>query len=278
MENTNNLTLDTVVKYNMKGGSVEQLPLRQLLDTGVFGSEEELYFNTNLFIKSGRAFVVNTKNPLEEMADNVARELLAVNKSKDIQEEHKQRLHHGQDRRGTYQEVQFPAKTLLHAQEMMQSIMRNFNIDQSKLGINMMGNDIIVIVKDCPVATFPKIDRAFGFKRATDAVTGTVEKTANSLVNTTDLVLNDLAVPVAKTVIGTSAKVAKSLVGLTAKLGGIFVGEITKSGKQCVNEIKQDGYIAEAKGEVQETIHSVRRSMGGSMSFGLGGGGQIVNN
>ena len=89
----------------------------------------------------------------------------------------------------------------------------------------------------------------------------------------TDMTLNNVAVPVAKTAIGTSAKVAKSLFGFGAKLAGIAVGEVTKATKQCVTEIKNDGYIAQAKGEVIDGVHAMKRTFGGT---GFGGGGGII--
>ena len=152
--------------------------------------------------------------------------------------------------------------------------MRNFNLKQEQLGVEMQGTSILVTITNCPVKTYGSIERAFGFKRATEAISGVVDKTAKTAINVTDMTLNNVAVPVAKTAIGTSAKVAKSLFGFGAKLAGIAVGEVTKATKQCVDEIKNDGYIAEAKGEVIDGVHSMRRVFGNT-SFG-GNGGVII--
>ena len=141
----------------------------------------------------------------------------------------------------------------------------------------MKGNKILVTITNCPIKTYASIERAFGFKRATEAVSGAVEKTANTVLNATDMTVNNIAVPVAKTAISTTAKVAKSLFGLGAKLGGIAVGEVVKSVKACATEIKNDGYIAEAKGEVVEGMHTVKKAINNS-SFGnkTSGGGVII--
>ena len=138
----------------------------------------------------------------------------------------------------------------------------------------MKGNNILVTITNCPIKTYASIERMLGFKRVTEAVSGTVDKTAKTVVNATDMTINNIAVPVAKTAISTTTKVAKSIFGLGAKLGGIAIGEITKATKQCVNEIKNDSYIIEAKGEVTSGIHSIKRTFS-NRSFG-GGAGVII--
>ena len=85
------------------------------------------------------------------------------------------------------------------------------------------------------------------------------------------MTLNSVAVPVAKTAIATTTKVAKSLFGFGAKLGGIAIGEVVRSSKQCIDEIKNDGYIAEAKGEVIDATHSIRRTFSNRSNNSRGG-------
>lgn len=268
-----NLTMETVIDFKMKG-AVERLCLKDLYNEELHGTVEDFFAFVEAWIMTGRAIIVDTRDEATKIADQIAKELMTVKKGKQIEQDRVEKANYGQNRLGVHKKVGFPAKSLLDAQEMHQSLMRNFNLSADQLGIEMKGKDILVTITDCPVKTYSSIERIFGFKRASEAVSGAVDKTAKTAINVTDMTLNNVAVPVAKTAIGTTAKVAKSLFGFGAKLGGIAIGEITKATKQCVEEIKTDGYIAEAKGEVQSGIHSVRRALGNT-SFG-GNGGVIM--
>lgn len=272
MEVLNNieLTMDTVVEFNFKNGS-ERAKLGDLYNPQDYANVEELYTFVGAWLRTGRAKIINTKSREEQIADKIAEELLRVEEGNVIAQDRVDRLHYNDDSHGIYKKVGFPAKTLLYAQEMVQQLIRNFNLSQDQLGIEMKGTKVMVTITDCPIKTYANIERVFGIKRATEAVSGAVEKTANAAVNVTDMTINSLAVPVAKTAIGTTAKIGKSLVGLGAKLGGILVGEVTKNAKQCCNEIKSDGYIAEAVGEVQDGIHTMRRAIGNTNFGGYGG-------
>lgn len=263
--------MDTIINFKFKG-TTERVKLSDMYDEEKYGDVEEFFAFIQAWIHTGRASIVEPNKTREElMADAIAEELMAVQKGKAIEEDRIQRANYKQGANGYYNKVGFPAKSLLDAQEMHQTLMRNFHIDQEQLGVEMKGTQVIVTISNCPVKTYSAIERTFGFKRATEAVSGVVDKTAKTAINVTDMTLNNVAVPVAKTAISTTAKVAKSLFGFGAKLGGIAVGEITKASKQCVNEIKNDGYIAEARGEVIDGIHSMKRAFGNT-SFGGNGG------
>lgn len=267
-----NLSLDTLVEFNLKN-SVERTVLKELYEGGAYSSEEELFNLVAAWIHTGRAKIIDQRTREEKIADQIASELLAVDKGKTIEQDRVDRVHYNDGSHGFYKKVGFPAKTLLYAQEMHQQLIRNFNIRPDQLGVQMENGQVLVTITECPIKVYCQIERAFGIKRATETVTNTVEKTANGLVNATDLTINTLAIPVAKTAIGTTTKVAKSLVGLGAKLGGILVGEVVKSTKQCCTEIANDGYIAEAKGEVIDGVHTIRRAAG---SLNMGGYGGVV--
>lgn len=269
------LTMETILDFKFKGAS-ERASLKDIYNEDQHGTPEDFFGFIEAWIQTGRAKVVNPNQSREsQMADLIADELMAVKKGKAIEQDRVERANYNQDNHGFYKKVGFQAKTLLDAQEMHQQLMKNFNIKQNQLGVEMQNSKVLVTITDCPVKTYTSIERAFGFKRATEAVSGVVDKTATSVVNTTDMVVNNVAVPVAKTAIGTTTKVAKSLFGFGAKLAGIAVGEVTKATKQCVEEIKNDGYIAEAKGEVVDGMHSMRRAFGNT-SFG-GNGGIIMD-
>lgn len=268
-----NLTMETIIDLKFKG-SIERLALRDFYKPDIHGDEEDFISLIEAWIQTGRATIVETrKSKYEQMADAVVEELKAVERGKTLEQDRTQRINYNQGAHGYHSKVAFPAKTLLDAQEMHQTLIKNFNIVQSQLGVEMKDGAILVTITNCPVKTFSAIERAFGFKRATEAVSGVVEKTANTALNMTDMTLNNVAVPVAKTAIGTTTKVAKSLFGFGAKLAGITVGEVTKATKQCVTEIKNDGYIAQAKGEVIDGVHAVKRTFGAT---GFGGGGGII--
>lgn len=268
MQNT--LTMDTVVDFKFRG-TVERVILSKMYDPELHGTEEDYFSFVDQYIQAGKATIVDTRSEEEKIADQIAREIMQVNRSKTIQEDRVQKETYNQNARGVYGKVGFPAKSLLDAQEMQQMLMKNFYIKQHQLGVESKGSKIIVTITNCPVKTYNSIARTFGMKRATETVAGTVDKTAKTLVSTTDMAINSVAVPVAKTTIGTGAKIAKSLLGFTAKLGGVAVSEIAKATKECVAEVKSDGYLAEARGEVTDGIHSLRRAMNKRAGMGMGG-------
>lgn len=269
----NELTMNTVIDFKMKG-AVERITLADLYNEELHGTHEDFFGFVEAWITTGRARIVDNRDEATKIADQIAKELMAIKKGKAIEQDREDKATYKERTLGTYAKVGFPAKTLLDAQEMHQQLLRNFNLKADQLGVEMKGNKILVTITECPVKTYASIERVFGFKRATEAVSGAVDKTAKTVVNATDMTINSLAVPVAKTAISTTSKVAKSLFGLGAKLGGIAVGELTKATRQCVEEIKNDGYIAEAKGEVTSGIHSIKRSFA-NKNFG-GGSGVII--
>lgn len=265
------LTLQTVIDMKLKGGT-NRVVLADVYNEAIHGELEDFFEFIQAWIHTGRATIVEPNKTQEErMADAIAEELIAVNKAKSIEEDRVQRENYKQASNGTYSKVGFPAKTLLDAQEMHQLLMKNFNIKQQQLGVEMKDGQVVVTITDCPVKTYVAIDRSLGFKRTTETVSGFVDKTAKNAVNITDMTLNTVAVPVAKTAIATTTKVAKSLVGFGAKLSGIAIGEVLRSSKQCIDEIKNDGYIAEAKGEVIDATHSIRRTFSNRNSNSKGG-------
>lgn len=270
-----NLTMASIVDLKFKG-SIERVILNDFYKPEIHGDEDDFLAVIQAWIQTGRATIVEeNKSKYEEMADAIVEELKTVETGKTLEQDRIDRINYNQGAHGYHAKVAFPAKTLLDAQEMHQILIKNFNITQNQLGVEMKDGSTLVTITNCPVKTFASIERAFGFKRATEAVSGVVEKTANTAINVTDMTLNNVAVPVAKTAIGTTTKVAKSLFGFGAKLAGITVGEVTKATKQCVTEIKNDGYIAQAKGEVVDGMHAMKRTFGAT-SFG-GGGGIILD-
>lgn len=264
------LRMDTVIDLKMRG-SVTRTSLGEYYNEELHGTEEDFFALIQAWVHTGRAFIVDTRTKDQKIADSIANEIMAVQEGKAIEEDRIERVNYNQTALGIHKKVGFPAKSLIDAQEMHQVLMRNFNIKQDQLGVEMSNGSTIVTITDCPVKTYVSIERTFGFKRATEFVSGTVDKTAKTAVNAVDMTINTVAVPVAKTAIGTTAKVAKSLFGFGAKLGGIAVGELTKATKQCVTEIKSDGYIAEARGEVIDGMHSIKRAVGNRTSSSFGG-------
>jgi hypothetical protein len=266
------IDMDTMVRFTFKGAE-KITTLKDMYDEDEYGTEEEFFDWIQAWVQTGRAHIVKNQNKEADMADKITEELMHVKKAKAIEEDRIDRQHYNDGNLGYYKKVAFPAKTLLDAQELMQMFMKNFNLKEDQLGVEMKGRDVIVTIEKCPIKTYAKIERALGYKRATEVISDTVDKTAKSIVDVTDMTANNIVVPVAKTAISTTAKVGKGLFGLVAKLGGITVSEVTKATKQCVTEIKNDGYILEARGEVIDGVHAVRRSMDNS-SFG--GRGMII--
>lgn len=268
------LTMETVIDYKFRG-AIERTTLGDFYDEDIHGTTEDYFEFIRAWLVSGRASIVQTnKKKAEQIADNIAQELLTVKQAADIQQDRVERINYSASSRGVYKKVGFPAKTLIDAQEMQQMLMKNYNFKTEDLGILITGNDITVTISNCPVKTYASLERTLGLKRATESIANVVDKTASGVLNTADMALNNVAVPVAKTTIGTTAKAAKSVVGFAAKLGGIFIGEATKATKQCIQEIKTDGYITEARGEVTSGIQSMRRTMG-NKTFG-GARGTII--
>lgn len=271
--NEYNLTMESVVEFDFKKGR-DVCVLKDIYDPAI--DERTFIQSVNSWIRTGRARMPKPIDQTTKIANEIANEIMAVENGKAIEEDRIARANYNQGSHGYYGKVGFPAKTLLHAQEMHQQLMKNFYIKQDQLGVEMQGGSILVTITDCPVKTFASIERVFVAQKVTGAVTNTIDKAAGGLINATDITINSLAVPVAKTAVSTTAKVGKSVVGLAAKLGGILVSEVVKNTKQCCNEIKNDGYIAEAKGEVVDGVHTVRRAIinhtGSSM-----GGGQILS-
>ena len=265
------LTLQTVIDMKLKGGT-NRVVLADVYNKEMHGELEDFFGFIQAWIHTGRAVIVEPNKSQEEiMADAIAEELMSVNRGKSIEEDRAQRENYKQTSNGVYSKVGFVAKTLLDAQEMHQMLMKNFNIKQQQLGVEMKNGQVIVTITDCPVKTYVAIDRSLCFKRTTETVSGFVDKTAKNAVNITDITLNSVAVPVAKTAIATTTKVAKSLFGFGAKIGGIAIGEVVRSSKQCIDEIKNDGYIAEAKGEVIDATHSIRRTFSNRSNNSRGG-------
>lgn len=269
------LTLETTIDLNFKGnhrrGTISEMYCEE-----THGDLEDFLIMVQAWIQTGRCTIIDTRGTDEKEADKVIEELMAVQNGKTIEQDRIQRQNHNQESLGVYGKVGFPAKTLMQAQEMHQIMIKNFNLSPTQLGVEMNEGKVVATVTNCPIKVYIKISRAFGIQRASEAVSGTVDKVANSAVNTADMTINTLAVPVAKTAIGTTAKIAKSLFGLGAKIGGVAVGEFTKNAKQCVTEIQNDAYIAEAKGEVIDGYHAVKRTL--NKNGGLGGGGMILEN
>lgn len=269
------LTMNTIIDMKINGG-IERRILSEMYNPDIYGTEEDFFAFVNAWIQTGRAKVVEpSKSKEAEIADQIADELMQVQKAKEIQQDFKDRMSYNDNKLGVYKKVGFPAKSLIDAQEMHNLIIKHYNISTEQLGVEMQGTNIIVTITNCPAKVYTSLDRMFGVKRAGEAVTTAVHKTANTVLNTADITINSVAAPVAKTAVATTAKVAKSLFGFGAKLAGIAISEVTKATKQCVNEIKNDTAIQEAKGEVMEGVHSVKK-FANSKHFTGGNGGQII--
>ena len=268
------LTMDTLVDFKLKG-AVNRVKLSDIYDEEQYGDHEDFYKMVTAWVQVGMAKIVDLKTEDEKMADKVIKELHTMESARNFEEDHNQRLNYGAESKGVYAKVSFPAKTMLDAQELAQAFMRNFNITKDQIGIEGGLDSIEITIKNCPVKTYNSINRAYGLRRGAEFVGNTIEKTAKGIVNTTDMAINSLATPVAKTAIGTTTKVAKTLIGFTAKIAGMTVGQTVKATKECIQEVKSDGYINEAKAEVMDSIHQIKRTMGNS-SFGSNMGGKII--
>lgn len=267
------LTLETVVDFKLKGG-VQTLKLEEVYDEERYTDLEEFFATIEDWVRAGKAVIRDTRTDREKIADKIADELGAVRRGQNIAQERVEKLNYNSTSHGIYKKVAFPAKTLMDANEFVQMLMRNFGLKQEQLGVEMQGTEILVTISNCPVKTYAKIERAYGIRRGTEAVTNTVQKTADTLTNSADIAVNTLAVPVAKTALGAGGKIAKTLVSCIARVGGIAVTEISRNAKQCTEEIRNDSYIAEAKGEVIDGVHGVRRTF--NKKFNIGAGGIIL--
>lgn len=259
---------NTLVDFHLSRGEIKRVKLGDLVGENKFSVLKDAIAYTENFIQAGRAFVVDTRNQVQTTEDKVFAELTAVNTAKQIESDRRDKVYYRDTVNTQLVKCAFKAKSLFDAQEIMQRLLKNYNIKQENIEIGMKNSNYYVKVVDCPYRIFDKMNRSLAVRNGVEEVAGFVERTADSAVNGTDMVLNDLAVPVAKTAIKTTAKVGKGIVGLVAKLGGIAVAEITRSTKECVNEIRTDGYIAEAKGEVLDGVHSIRRAIGNKTATG----------
>lgn len=267
------LTMETVVTFKMKHGE-ETGPLKDFWNPDNENKIDENQFieSVNAWIQAGRAKINKPIDKAAEIADQIAKELGIVENGEMLYQDIQQRENYNNGSNGYYAKVGFSARTLVEAQEMNQQLIKNFGISQEQIGVEMQNGKVTVTISNCAVKTFARIDRFYAAKKLTGTVTNAVDKTASGLVNTVDIAANTLVVPVAKTAIGTGTKVAKSLFGLGAKLGGILVGETIKATKECSKEIANDAYINIAKGEVVDSIHSVKRAIINKSGSSFGGG------
>ena len=275
MENKYNLTEETKICFNINGGGKQEVLLKDLLASSEIEDREQAMAAVEAFLDTGRATIVEEKTPLEKTIDDIAKELKAVNQSKMIQEDREERFNYKDNQSPIQELVRYKCKSILHAQEIMQMMMKNYSLKPEQIELSSTAEGIYVYVHNIPYKTYEKIDRALGFRDGAEALTNTVERGARGVVNTSELVLNNVGVPVAKTAITTTTKVAKSVVGLGAKLIGIAIGEVTKSSKECINEIRTDGYINEAKGELLDAKHSIAKALN-NRTRTIGGRGEII--
>lgn len=268
---------NTLVDFHLSRGEIKRVKLRDLVGEGRFKTLEEAIAYTSAFIQTGNAFIVDARTSVQSKEDQVFAELTAVNTAKEIKQAREEKVYYRDKiNSATVVNCEFNAKSILDAQEIMQMLLRNYNIPSDNIEMTMTSGKYFVRVTDCPTRIYEKVCFALGAKRGVEEVAGFVERTADTAVNGTDMVLNDLAVPVAKTAIKTTTKVGKSALGLIFKLGGIAVTEVTRSGKQLVAEIKSDGYINEAKGEVLDGVHSIKRAVGKKQAASGNSVGRII--
>lgn len=267
---------NTLVDFHLSRGEVKRVKLGDLVGEGRFKTLEEAIAYTSAFIQTGNAFIVDARTSVQSKEDQVFAELTAVNTAKEIKQAREEKVYYRDKINPTTVNCEFNAKSILDAQEIMQMLLRNYNIPSDNIEMTMTSGKYFVRVTDCPTRIYEKVCFALGAKRGVEEVAGFVERTADTAVNGTDMVLNDLAVPVAKTAIKTTTKVGKSALGLIFKLGGIAVTEVTRSGKQLVAEIKSDGYINEARGEVLDGVHSIKRAVGKKQAASGNSVGRII--
>jgi len=260
--NMNNITNDTKIRFKFGSGIGATMSINDLIANGKFGNDEEVIRAAVYgFLQTGKAVVIESKDPVQAVADKIAEELMAVETAKSIQEDHIERMNFGDTQYGMVKKCRFQCKTIIDATQALQMVMRNYNITKDHISINSDAEGVFLYLENIPQITYVKISKALTVRNVTEAVTNKVEKSANSIVNGGDILLNDVGVPISKVAIGTTAKIAKSILQLGVKLGSIAVGEFTKEGKNCIKEIKEDGYLQVAKGEVIDAGHSIKRAI-----------------
>ena len=260
--NMNNITNDTKIRFKFGSGIGATMSINDLIANGKFGNDEEVIRAAVYgFLQTGKAVVIESKDPVQAVADKIAEELMAVETAKSIQEDHIERMNFGDTQYGMVKKCRFQCKTIIDATQALQMVMRNYNITKDHISINSDAEGVFLYLENIPQITYVKISKALTVRNVTEAVTNKVEKSANSIVNGGDILLNDVGVPISKVAIGTTAKIAKSILQLGVKLGSIAVGEFTKEGKNCIKEIKEDGYLQVAKGEVIDAGHSTKRAI-----------------
>ena len=260
--NMNNITNDTKIRFKFGSGIGATMSINDLIANGKFGNDEEVIRAAVYgFLQTGKAVVIESKDPVQAVADKIAEELMAVETAKSIQEDHIERMNFGDTQYGMVKKCRFQCKTIIDATQALQMVMRNYNITKDHVSINSDAEGVFLYLENIPQITYVKISKALTVRNVTEAVTNKVEKSANSIVNGGDILLNDVGVPISKVAIGTTAKIAKSILQLGVKLGSIAVGEFTKEGKNCIREIKEDGYLQVAKGEVIDAGHSIKRAI-----------------
>lgn len=260
--NMNNITNDTKIRFKFGSGIGATMSINDLIANGKFGNDEEVIRAAVYgFLQTGKAVVIESKDPVQAVADKIAEELMAVETAKSIQEDHIERMNFGDTQYGMVKKCRFQCKTIIDATQALQMVMRNYNITKDHISINSDAEGVFLYLENIPQITYVKISKALTVRNVTEAVTNKVEKSANSIVNGGDILLNDVGVPISKVAIGTIAKIAKSILQLGVKLGSIAVGEFTKEGKNCIREIKEDGYLQVAKGEVIDAGHSIKRAI-----------------
>lgn len=260
--NMNNITNDTKIRFKFGSGIGATMSINDLIANGKFGNDEEVIRAAVYgFLQTGKAVVIESKDPVQAVADKIAEELMAVETAKSIQEDHIERMNFGDAQYGMVKKCRFQCKTIIDATQALQMVMRNYNITKNHISLNSDAEGVFLYLENIPQITYVKISKALTVRNVTEAVTNKVEKSANSIVNGGDILLNDVGVPISKVAIGTTAKIAKSILQLGIKLGSIAVGEFTKEGKNCIREIKEDGYLQIAKGEVIDAGHSIKRAI-----------------
>ena len=260
--NMNNITNDTKIRFKFGSGVGATMSINDLIANGKFGNDEEVIRAAVYgFLQTGKAVVIESKDPVQAVADKIAEELMAVETAKSIQEDHIERMNFGDTQYGMVKKCRFQCKTIIDATQALQMVMRNYNITKDHISINSDAEGVFLYLENIPQITYVKISKAVTVRNVTEAVTNKVEKSANSIVNGGDILLNDVGVPISKVAIGTTAKIAKSILQLGVKLGSIAIGEFTKEGKNCIREIKEDGYLQVAKGEVIDAGHSIKRAI-----------------
>ena len=260
--NMNNITNDTKIRFKFGSGIGATMSINDLIANGKFGNDEEVIRAAVYgFLQTGKAVVIESKDPVQAVADKIAEELMAVETAKSIQEDHIERMNFGDTQYGMVKKCRFQCKTIIDATQALQMVMRNYNITKDHISINSDAEGVFLYLENIPQITYVKISKALTVRNVTEAVTNKVEKSANSIVNGGDILLNNVGVPISKVAIGTTAKIAKSILQLGVKLGSIAIGEFTKEGKNCIKEIKEDGYLQVAKGEVIDAGHSIKRAI-----------------